>query len=265
MAREVPKALRKWLLLGGLGLAVAGCAHNWDEITGNDFKFRDLYKTPDAMTVLRDNPDGDARAKAMQRLKEPKKHGGTDAQQDEAVAILTRQAESALEPLCRLEAIRALGRFDDPRTTAPLVKAYYNAGNEKNFTPDISNQIRTCALTALGQKNQPEAMALLVQAAAPRSESKPNPVQPVGFDSDRAKPDSDGPAAREIRLAAIRALGKTHNPQAIPVLLPHLSDKDVAVRDEAHSALQSLTGLKNVQPDVQSWQAAMGSQVNLKG
>src|SRR6266478_4908729 len=97
------KTIRRWMLLGGFGLGVVGCAHNWDEITSRDFKVKDKYVSPDPMVVLRDNPDGDARAKAMARLKEPKKHGGSDAQQTEAIAMVSKQAISAPEPLCRLE------------------------------------------------------------------------------------------------------------------------------------------------------------------
>ena len=265
MAREVPKTVRTWLLLGGLSLVGTGCVHNWDDLTSRDFKFKDLYTTPDPMAVLRENPDGDARAKAMVRLKEPAKHGGSDAQQQEAVDILARQAVSAPEPLCRLAAIGALGRFDDPRTTAPLIQAYHNAAGEKCFTPDIVNQVRTAALTALGHKHQPEATALLVQAAASKPEPKPAGMQPVSFSGEPARLDPDSPAGREVRLAAVRALGVSHNPQAIPVLLPQLSDKDVAIRDEAHAALEKITGRKNVAPDAQSWQAAIAGtdRVNL--
>jgi HEAT repeat protein len=255
MTRDVPKTIRRFLLIGGLGMAVAGCAHDWDEITSRDFKFKDMFVSPDPMAVLRDNPDGDARAKAIAKLKEPKKHGGSDAQETEAIELLTRQATTVPEPLCRLEAIRALGRFDDPRTTAPLIQSYYNAGNEKNFTPEISNQIRTCAVDGLGHKTQPEAMALLVQVATPAK--APNPVQPAGFTGGSG---SDSLGTRDVRLAAVRALGMTHDRQAIPVLLLHLSDKDVAVRDAAHASLKAITGLKEVEPDAQSWQTAMGTK-----
>jgi hypothetical protein len=257
MAREVPKAVRTWFLLGGLSLAGAGCMHhNWDEITSRDFKIQDLYKSADPMAVLRENPDGDARAKAMNRLKEPAKNGHA-GDQDEAVAILSKQAVTAPEPLCRLAAINALGRFDDPRTTVPLIQAYHNAANEKTFTPDLATQVRTAALTALGHKSQPEALALLVQAASVKPESKPGVTQPVSFSGEPSRMDSDSPAGREVRLAAVRALGMSKNSQAIPVLLPHLSDKDVAIRDEAHKSLEAITGRKNVQPTAEAWRAAI--------
>jgi len=257
MAREIPKAVRRWLVLAGLSLAGAGCVyHNWDEITSRDFKVKDLYKNPDPMTVLRENPDGDARAKAMNRLKEPAKNGRPTAEQDEAVAILSRQAVSAPEPLCRLAAIGALGRFEDSRTTAPLVQAYHSAGGEKNFTPEIANQVRTAAISGLGHKHQPEALALLIQVAS-KVESKPAVTQAVSFPGESSLLNQDSPAVRETRLAALRALGLSHNPQAIPALLPHLSDKDVAMRDEAQKSLEMITGHKNVPPDAQSWQAAI--------
>jgi len=256
MAYDGRKTLRRWLLLGGLSLAGAGCIqHNWDEITSRDFKFKDLYKTPDPMAVLRENRDGDARAKAMNRLKEPAKHG-RPADQDEAVAILSKQAVSAPEPLCRLAAIAALGRFDDPRTAAPLIQAYNAAGAEKTFTPEIANQVRTAAVTALGPKHQPEAVALLIQVAS-KPEPKPATTQPVSFPGEPPRQEFESAAARETRLAALRALGVSRSPQAIPVLLPYLSDKDVAIRDEAQKSLESITGRKNVPPDAQAWQAAI--------
>src|SRR5260370_10876611 len=115
MSRRVAKMMRRFLLVGGIGLAVGGCVHNWDEVTSRDFKFKDMFRPSDPMMVLRDNPDGDARAKAMAQLKEPKKQGGSDALQDEAVNRLASQAVSAPEPLCQLAAVDALGRFGHPR------------------------------------------------------------------------------------------------------------------------------------------------------
>ena len=100
------------LVLGGptiLGLALAGCAHFWDDVTSRDFKVSDLYTSSDPMTVLRTKQDdGDALAKAMRSLKEPNKNHGSEQDQNEAVQILAQAATSDPRPLCRLAAIDAM-------------------------------------------------------------------------------------------------------------------------------------------------------------
>src|SRR5262249_44390201 len=70
--------------------------------------------------------------------------------------------------------------------------------------------------------------------------------------------DPDKQAARDGRLAAIRALGMTHNRQAIDVLLPLMTEPDVAIRDRAHDALQTIPGRKDVGKSADAWRAALG-------
>lgn len=253
----------RFLILSGVGvvgLALAGCATFWDDVTSREFKVRDLYSQPDPMTVLRSqSQDGDTLSKAMRRLKEPRKNGGSDRDQDEAMQILGTVATTDTRPLCRLAAIDALGRFEDPRATAPLIQAYHNAGAGP-FVPDHANAIRTQSLAALAHKNQSEAISLLVQIATTKPNDKPSPVQQASFNDDilrRAAGTSDLQAQRDIRLAAIRALGESRAQQAIPHLLPLLQEKDVAVRDRAHLALQAISGLKDVPADSQAWQNAL--------
>jgi HEAT repeat protein len=254
--------LRRGLLLGALGLGAAGCANVnvWDDITSKDFKFRNLYHPPDPMTTLRESTDGDARAKAMKALKEPAHHGHP-ADQDDAVAILSQAAVTDSRPLCRLAAINALGRFEDPRTAMPLVQAYHAAG-DKAFTPDIANTIRCQALQELGNKKSPEATALLVQVLTLPAT---HPVDPTGtqltsFGEKKPNPfESEDPAARNAKLTAIRALGQSGSMQATATLIPMLADKDVAVRDRVQEALQRITGRKDVAPEPQAWQAALSA------
>jgi hypothetical protein len=248
---------------GGLALSAAGCAHFIDEVTSHDFRVRNLVHRDDPMTVLRTSTDGDARATAMHRLKEPLKYKGSQAVQDEAVQILTETAANDPRPVCRLAAIEALGRFDDPRCAAALMQAYQNAGA---FTTDTANPIRCQAMAALGPKNAPEGLALLGQVAktAKAPSSKPQ-VKLASFEGEDelnnllGQFDPDSQAARDGRLAAIRALGLSKNRQAIDVLLPLMSEPDVAIRDRAHEALQAITGRKEVARNAEAWRAALGA------
>lgn len=250
------------LTAGALGLASGGCAHFIDEITSREFKVKNLFVSPDPIVVLRESQDGDARAKAMQNLDEPAAHGKPELQ-DEVMQYLTDAATTDPRPLCRLAAIDALGRFNDPRCADVLLRAYQTASE---FTTDIANPIRCEAMTALGKKNSPEGLALLTQVATtPRAATRNSDVKLASFDGgaelDRllGSYDPDSQAARDARLAAVRALGATKNPQVIPTLLPLLSEKDVALRDRAHEALQNITGKKNVAPNPEAWRAALGS------
>jgi HEAT repeat protein len=263
MARIFSGRTFAFCCLGFVGLGIVGCASFWDDVTSHEFKVRDLYSRPDPMTVLRTKQDdGDALAKAMHRLEEPRKHGGSDQDQQDALQILGTVATTDARPLCRLASIDALGRFEDVRSAPPLIQAYHNA-SAATFTPDHVNAIRCQALAAMGHKNQPEVMTLLVQAAAAPPESKPSTTQQASFTNDllrKAAAVSDAQSVRESRLAAVRALGETHNPQAIPHLLPLLQEKDTALRDRAQEALQKITGKNEIPAERQAWESALAQK-----
>ena len=80
------------------------------------------------MAVLRESTDGDARAKAIMALKEPRANGGTEAEQDEVDAASDPDRDLDPQPLCRRAAIQTLGRFHDPRAVPALTQAYETAG-----------------------------------------------------------------------------------------------------------------------------------------
>jgi HEAT repeats len=114
-----------------IGAALTGCAGPtfWDDVTSRDYKFKSMFSAaPSTMTVLRERADGDARARAMLAVKEPQTNGGSAAEQEEVVQLLTRTAISDPQPLCRRAAIEALGRFRDPRAVPALSQAYETAG-----------------------------------------------------------------------------------------------------------------------------------------
>jgi HEAT repeat protein len=233
---------------GGLLVAASGCANFIDKITSREFRAKDLVHRQDPVTVLRTSTDGDARAQAMHRVKEPLKHGGGQTQQDEIVQILTESATTDLRPICRLAAISALGRFEDPRCGAVLLQAYQGAAT---FPTETASTIRCEAMTALGHKNSPDGLALLTQVAtaAKTPAAKPD-TKLVGYEADEelmkllGGSDADSQAARDGRLAAIRALGLTKNPQAIEVLTPLAEDRDIAIRDCAREAIRHIKGEK---------------------
>src|SRR5262249_43382154 len=107
---------------GFLLFAGPGCATFWDEITSHDRDW--AYITgrgkPHPLLVIRDNPDGARRAQALGELQEPLRNGGTAQDQEHYLNVLATAAKEDREPLCRLTAIRALGKFHDPRAARTL-------------------------------------------------------------------------------------------------------------------------------------------------
>jgi hypothetical protein len=253
------------MVFAGLSLIGAGCDLN-DRVVRWDFNLKRFGPQPDAMTVLRTSTDGDDRAKAMFELKEPKRNGGGDAVQEEAIQVLTDAATNDPRALCRIAGIGALGRFEDPRSIRLLVAAYYGASA---FPSDQANSIRVAAMTALGHKRSEEGLALLARAAtapiAPATSAKSDLRLVSQKDEDviqklLGQSDPDAQAARDARLAAVRAMGMSRDPNAIPVLIPLLAEGDVALRDRAQEALQNITGQKNVPPTPEAWSQKLSVQ-----
>src|SRR5205823_10672722 len=101
-------------------LLACGCACFWDDVTSRDFTWNSMFTKPNPLLVLRDSSDGDKRAKALGSLREPKQYGGSSAEQDAIVSILTTAATTEKQPLCRLAAIQSLGHFKDLRAVKGL-------------------------------------------------------------------------------------------------------------------------------------------------
>ena len=259
-----------------LSLGSSGCAGTWDTLTSRRFRTEPLttmgkmVNPEDPMVVLR-NPhrDGDERAKAMQRLKEPLKANGSQKDQDEVIDMLGRAATADASPVLRLAAIETLGRFDDPRAAVALMHAYQNAhGRADNtpapatsdiqqvgaggrrvpaerfpltgptgFPPDTVAVIRCRSLESLGKTNKPEAAKFLATVVTEPPSAQENPDE------------------REVRLAAVRGLSRCRQPESV-VALAHVlnkeNGKDAAVVGRAHDGLVSLTG-KKLPPDPEQW------------
>lgn len=241
------------------GLWLCGCAGFWEDVTSRDFKMKAFFSKPNPLVVLRDSTDGDQRARALLALREPRRHGGSDQEQDVVVRILTAAATTERQPLCRLAAIDALGRFQDPRAVQALKDAFYAAATftppkdagaalaygvfpSSTPPPDLVTRIQCAALTSLGQTGNPAAVELLVRAL--------HEPQGVG--------DQENQQATDRRIAAARALAKFNTPDATHALVEILQkEKDVALRDRAHESLQAATG-RRLPPDAKAWTEALG-------
>ena len=208
-------------------LCVTGCANFWDEVTSRDFKVKSLFVQPDPLLVLQTSTDGDMRAKALRALKEPISNGGTQADQDEIMKLLTAAAVSDKQPVCRLAAMQTLGRFKDPRAATALVDSFYRA---ENFAPETTTMLRCHALKSLGETGNGTGMDLLVKVVRePRSE---------GTEVERQN-------AMDVRLAAARALGSYANPDSESALFQVMrTEKDIGLRMCAYESLKSTTGKK---------------------
>lgn len=267
-----------------LSLGLTGCANTWDTLTSRKFRqapmttTKHLFSPEDPLVVLRADPprDGDDRAKAMRRLKEPLRSGLTQQDQDEVVDLLARAATADPSPVLRLAAIEALGRFDDPRAAGLLSMAYQNAHGRpegapdpakaagipaagrapgrsaaplvapSGFAPDTVAVIRCRALEALGRTGQPEAARFLATVAAPAADTAP-----------------DGSDDRDVRLAAVRGLGQCRHPEAVAALSQVLTaegGKDPAVVGRAHDGLVRLTG-RRLSTDPKEWEGVVQAGV----
>jgi hypothetical protein len=265
-------------------LTCAGCAGTWDQVSSRKFRqapFGTLFKSEDPMTVLRTKAEGNERADAMRRLKEPIANGRPEQEQDEALQMLGTTAASDPSPVLRGAAVDALGRFKDPRVVKLLIAAYHNAdglpadptrtssGIEQvagrrtdsndpiaalgpvGFEPAFTSTVRSRTATALSQTNSPEAVAFLASVAS-------------GGDKNAVANGVDT-GDRDVRSAAVRGLGQMRTPEAVAALtkvLKEESGRDVVLAQNAHAGLKELTG-KDLPADPAQWEQVIqaGGQV----
>jgi HEAT repeat protein len=223
--------------MGVLTLGLCGCANLWDELSSHDFKFNSLFSSPDPLTVLSESSDGNERAKALAALREPLQNGGTQKDQDKLIEILTTAATRDHTALCRMSAVRSLGRFKDPRAAQAIEAAYLD--KKLPFDSETDCLIRQQCLESLAETGGPIALRLLVLVA-----KEPATVSDT----------QDAQEALDRRLTALRGLAKFKESEAAAALAAVMrSDRDVAVRDRAHESLVACTG-KNFGPDAPEWQ-----------
>jgi hypothetical protein len=246
----------RWVAMALTFLSLSGCAYFWDDVTSRDFHFSDLSGRTNPFLVLRDSDDGYRRARAFKALEEPKQHGGSDHDQDAVVNILTLAATTERQPLCRLAAIEALGRFQDPRAVHALQEAYFNAGN---FPKDKSASAATEGLLNGSAVSSPLILQIKCQAIASLGQTRNQ--EAIGFlvnilNSPSASKDAAEGQRQQIideRIAAARALGNFKDYKAIEALVHVLkSEKDVALLDRAHDSLEACSGQK-LPADMHDW------------
>jgi hypothetical protein len=233
-------------------MAAAGCGI-WDEFRANDYSFKATFSPGDPLAELANPPrDGGKRARAYGRIKEPSQNKGSERDQEFAILVLTKAAKEDQQAICRLEAIKTLSTFKDPRAVQPLVDAYYAAGG---FAAETRSVIRMQAMTALGKagKDNAEAANLLVRV-----------VQAPPVESGKSSEDEKQQYLDE-RLTAARALAGFKNYQATEALVSVLrTDRDVALRAAAHESLVAITGNK-LPAEAQAWDDLLNSPAESRG
>jgi hypothetical protein len=221
--------IRQWRFVasGVVFAGLAGCASFWDDVTSRDFSVTAMFNPPEPMSVLKTSTDGDARAKAFIRVTEPRQHGGGQTEQDEVVQLLSKAVISEPQPLCRMAAIRTLGKFQDPRAVPALIASFEAADQ---LTPEVAFMVRSQTLTALGDTKKPDAAAFVAEVAR-------KPIKANTSERERGQ-------ARDERLAAVRALRNFPGSDAATAAAQALAanEKDIAVRDRAKETYLALTG-----------------------
>ena len=275
-------------VIAAASLLPTGCANTWDAVTSR--KFRDaplktvgkVIAPEDPVMVLRAGPDrsGDERAKAMYRLKEPARNNGTREDQDQVIDILARTATSESSVVLRFAAIEALGRFEDPRTTAILLSAYQTSDGltaAERAPPKVTEKSSvpiggTSAGRPMTRTGLEPGEALKVPAGyAPdtvtalrcrclESLGRTHRAEAARFLSavagasgpDTVVPGSDDP---EVQQAAVRGLSNCRQPEAVAALaevLKQHAGKDIVLARQSHAGLVKLTG-KRLPPDPEKW------------
>ena len=156
-----------YLVLGSLLLSTTGCAAFWDEAFSSerDFAYMTGIGKPHPLEVIRNNADGATgadghrRAQAFSDLREPLQNGGNAQDQRAYLEFLGAAARTDREPTCRLCAIRALGKYKDPRAARILEEVYQmpskpRTADDRHYIPfnqEIASMIRKEALVGLEQ------------------------------------------------------------------------------------------------------------------
>ncbi len=204
---------------GGL---LTGCTGAFEDMRDS---WNDYWNKPDPMKVVMTTDSGDRRAKFLACVKEPAQHGGSQKDQDDAVNFLVLVATKDPSPTCRLQAIRALGTYKDPRAVSALEASYYQA---TSFPAETNNLIKQHALAALGQTNSPTGRKLLLDVARAGAPELDKQERQLTLDE---------------RLAAIRSLQNYRDAEVTQTLVNILkTEKDVALRDRTHQTLEVVTG-----------------------
>jgi hypothetical protein len=148
-----------------------------------------------------------------------KAKAGTGGDQVTFTRDLMRQLLEEHDARVRCEILQTAADFDTPAAVAIC----------KGALQDPDERVRTTACEVWGTRGGAEAVQLLSQR----------------FQSD---------AELDVRLRALRMLGKLEDKEAIPVLAKALEDPDPAVQYRAVAALKQVSG-RDLGNDVNAWRA----------
>jgi hypothetical protein len=199
----------------------------------DEYKYR--FTKPDSLVVLDKSDNCNDRCWALRAMEEPAQHGGTQDDQERYIKVLTAVAKGDRDPVCRLQAVRMLGRYKDPRAVPAIQEAYWSA---KVFPAESAKVLRQQVLTSLGQSGDPSARELLIQVAraGAKEETQEEKLQTL-----------------DLRLSALRGLGNFKQSDVAEALYHVMAtEKDVALKDRACLSLQTVTGTY-LPADPQKW------------
>jgi hypothetical protein len=236
-------------------LALAGCAGLWDELTSKHRDLKSYFKKPPPMVVLKDpDADGFKKGQALASLVEPLQNGGTQAQQDETLKILNTYALTSDDALCRLGAVRALGKWKDTRAVTILDDLFLQ---NLPFDENIQSIVRQQVLASLEETGNPEARHRLILVAR----------QPFRTQTETGA-KADVQRVLDEKLTAIRALGSFKQSDAVDTLISILekqkedaTERDVALSDRAWASLKKATG-RDLPPDPAVWREFLADPNN---
>lgn len=218
-------------------VSLCGCTPlpSWDDLTSRELGVKALWTPPPPpLTVIEKSTDGYARAKALNKLDESSSKGDLEKN----LQILQSSAVNDRDPLCRIAALRTLGRYKEPRAGKILMDVYLS---NPGMSAENNAFIRQQALTSLQAQSPAEAKKLFIDAAR----------QPGGSLTGAAQ--RDRMEVLDERLTAIRALGKYPQPDAVETLVKLLeTEKDTAIRKCAHESLKESTQ-KDIAEDGKAW------------
>ena len=276
----------------------SGCAGTWDTLTSRRFREHPIETTKrmivpeDPVAVLLADPprEGDERAKAMRRLKEERLYNDAPEVQAAVLDVLEQAATADPSPVLRMEAIAALGRFEDPQVARMLITAYQNAHGRRPEEPAPRSQapyggVVTTAGTSAGRSpttglldrfatvsgptGYPPEWVTAIRCRAAESMGRTNQPEAAKFLAVVAGAGGrdvsiEGGEERDVRLAALRGLGHCRQPESVAaltrVLEAEANTKDTAIVGRTHEGLVHLTG-KRLPPDPVAWNGVVQAGV----
>lgn len=193
-------------------LLLAGCAQTPGSSPGMFASFS-KKKTPEELLHIKTPED---RLKELRELAKTVKKKTPDEQQ-RIVGELTKQIQQESEPVMRRQILRTLAVYPQPMATTVIVAGL----------SDGDTETRRVACASLGARGGKEAVQELTRI--------------ISSDTNL-----------DVRLAAVRALGHTHESGAMVPLVEAMADADPAMQARAHASLAAVSG-RDFGNDVKAW------------